>query len=229
MKKYDPSGLIFLSGDVHHGELSKATVIREKGESLWVEMTSSGLTHTCGDSMFNKILCPKMLKTFSEHRLHSQDPSKQEDISKQEEDQTHNEAEKVKEKEKEKEKNNFFIGKNFGLITDASNSTMYSLNFTVIGIESKKTELNYIVQSVRRNCKNSETAETTDNNMEQNTDFREISCFPNPITKVIVADFPLFLPEKISRNIREIFTAAVLLMLFLFSLFIVNSYSRRKH
>lgn len=213
MKKYDPSGLIFLSGDVHHGELSKATVIREKGESLWVEMTSSGLTHTCGDSMFNKILCPKMLKTFSEHRLHSQDPSKQE------EDQTHNEA----------EKNNFFIGKNFGLITDASNSTMYSLNFTVIGIESKKTELNYIVQSVRRNCKNSETAESTDNNMEQNTDFREISCFPDPITKVTVADFPLFLPEKISRNIREIFTAAVLLMLFLFSLFIVNSYSRRKH
>ena len=226
MKKYDPSGLIFLSGDVHHGELSKAKVVREKGESLWVEMTSSGLTHTCGDSMFNKILCPKMLKTFSEHRLHSQDPSKQEDISK-EENQTQKELEIVKENEKEKD--NYFIGKNFGLITDASNSTMYSLNFTVIGIESKKTELNYIVQSVRRKCKNSKNAESTDNNMEQNTDLREISCFPDPITKVIVADFPLFLPEKISRNIREIFTAAVLLMLFLFSLLIVNSYSRRKH
>jgi hypothetical protein len=212
MKKNDPSGLIFLSGDVHHGELSKVQVLREKGESLWVEMTSSGLTHTCADSFFNKILCPTMLKTFSEHRLQSRGGPREENQN-----------------QKETETENFFIGKNFGLISDASNSTMYSLNFTVIGIDSKITELNYIVNSVRRNCEIMKTAESTDTDMEQNTDFRKSSCFPDPIRSIVMADFPLFIPEKIFRNIREIFAAIILSIIFLFSFCYVKSSSKRKH
>jgi PhoD-like phosphatase len=209
MRKNDPSGLIFLSGDVHHGELSKVQVLRGKGESLWVEMTSSGLTHTCGDSLFNRLLCPTMLKTFSGHRLQGLDgPGPQE--------------------ENKTEKENFFIGKNFGLITDASNSTMYSLNFTVIGIDSKKTELNYIVQSVRRNCEKTKTVESTDADIEQNTDSRKFSCYPDPITSVVMADFPLFIPDKVFRNMGEIFAAIILSILFLFSFFYINSYSKRK-
>lgn len=211
MKKHDPSGLIFLSGDVHHGELSRVQVQRENGESLWVEMTSSGLTHTCGDSMFNRILCPKMLKTFPAHRLPSQDLLKDQN---QEEDKNENE--------------NYFIGKNFGLITDASNSTVYSLNFTVIGIDSKRSELNYIVQSVRRNCKEQNIAEITENGEEQNTDLRKFSCYPDPIISVVMADFPLYLPELVSSNIRGVFAAVLLSILFIFSLLCVNSFSRRK-
>lgn len=219
MKKHDPSGLMFLSGDVHHGELSRVQVLREKGESLWVEMTSSGLTHTCGDSMFNRILCPKMLKTFAEHRLTSQDLLK------------HQEEEVEKEKGEEEdttEKENYFIGRNFGLITDSSNSTMYSLNFTVIGIDSKRSELNYIVQSVRRNCKQQNNAEITENGAEQNTDLRKFSCYPDPITSVVVADFPLFLPETVSSNIRGFFAAVLLSILFIFSFLCVNSVSKPK-
>ena len=34
-----------------------------------VEVTSSGLTHTCADSRMNSFLCPLMMKLFSSHRL----------------------------------------------------------------------------------------------------------------------------------------------------------------
>lgn len=76
----DPSGAVLLSGDVHHGELSSASIVRgyetESGASAkasrqqpLVEVTSSGLTHTCGGGRLTGLLCPAMLKQFSKHRL----------------------------------------------------------------------------------------------------------------------------------------------------------------
>lgn len=208
MKKIDPSGLVFLSGDVHHGELSKARIVRERGESLWVEITSSGMTHTCGDSMFNSVLCPKMLETFSEHRLQSRGPPNVEEETPLLTTDT---------SQRNTAKNeNYYIGKNFGLITDSSNSTMYALNFTVIGIDSKKTELNYIVQSIRRNCRKKNSDEFTDIGIEQDADSREYSCFPDPIMTVEVADFPLFIREEVKKKAQEILGAVLLAMLFYF-------------
>jgi alkaline phosphatase D len=69
LSKYDPPGLVFLSGDVHLGEISQATVRRTGGETThWKEVTSSGLTHTCADGLLNRFLCPLMMEMFSEHR-----------------------------------------------------------------------------------------------------------------------------------------------------------------
>jgi len=64
-----------VSGDVHHGELSAATVERARtaasgereGSDRWVEVTSSGLTHHCGDSGLGPV-CPVMLRLFGSHR-----------------------------------------------------------------------------------------------------------------------------------------------------------------
>jgi hypothetical protein len=69
LKKYDPKNLVFLSGDVHLAEISKVTYTRkDETKHEWIEMTSSGLTHTCADNFINKILCPLMLQIFSKHR-----------------------------------------------------------------------------------------------------------------------------------------------------------------
>ena len=198
LKDSDPPGLFFLSGDVHHGELSRVVIKRErskeilndgdnnndneinndgekeerdkddkvevevededekekvkvemrqennenssgdkirpgitgkrvdrrgeyemdnknKDEEVWVEVTSSGLTHTCGDSKINKILCPKMLKMFASHRLPN--------IQKKE-----NEIENKNKIDEETvvEKENIFIGKNYGMITSPSSSSSTS-------------------------------------------------------------------------------------------------------
>lgn len=56
-----PAPVLFLSGDVHHGEIS--------GKNGYFEITSSGLTHHCGqnDTLYGP-LCEPILKTFSNHR-----------------------------------------------------------------------------------------------------------------------------------------------------------------
>jgi alkaline phosphatase D len=103
LQEINPRGLAFLSGDVHHGEISYVNVHRQqqqegigkevRREDKWVEVTSSGLTHTCADSRINRFLCPLMLWAFSAHRL----PTSTEDLYKQ---------------------NNIYIKKNFGLISE---------------------------------------------------------------------------------------------------------------
>jgi hypothetical protein len=68
-KTYDPSGLVLLSGDVHHAEVSSIEYSRADGsEGRWYEITASGLTHTCRDSRLTRYLCPLMLDTFNAHR-----------------------------------------------------------------------------------------------------------------------------------------------------------------
>ena len=185
LKKTDPPGLVFLSGDVHHGELSRAVVKRESGDSLWVEVTSSGMTHTCGDSFFNRILCPNMLDLFSQHRLEStKDPY-----------EYYTENEKLKGKNTE----NYFIGKNFGLITDVSNSSLLALNVSVIGIDTLQSELSYVVTSVRRRC----------NDDQELTDSEDHLCIPNPIVDVYAADFPLLIPKNLAAHLIKLISFSI--------------------
>jgi alkaline phosphatase D len=143
--KYNPKGLTFLSGDVHHGEIAnlgfnKATITnkdafnfnqeeqekvmkkqeqkmtttkkknRKNFQDEWIESTSSGLTHTCGDGLITRFLCPLMLNTFTRHRKASTDPL-------------------------------YFIGKNYGKIHfDKSN-----LDISVVSLKDGKTVLNNTV------------------------------------------------------------------------------------
>jgi hypothetical protein len=82
-QKYDPSGLVFLSGDIHASEISTAQVQRSSRDvspsslfsstsastpSHWYEVTSSGLTHTCRDNFITKPICPVMMEMFPSHR-----------------------------------------------------------------------------------------------------------------------------------------------------------------
>jgi len=75
IKRYDPSGLILLSGDVHMAEISFATIEREgggdieNGSNQLVEVTSSGLTHSCRGGKITRFLCPAMLARFPNHRI----------------------------------------------------------------------------------------------------------------------------------------------------------------
>lgn len=70
-----PRGLVILSGDVHHAEISSAEIFdahslsSNKGFDKIVEITSSGLTHFCAMGFVTRQLCPLMLHTFSDHRL----------------------------------------------------------------------------------------------------------------------------------------------------------------
>ena len=59
--RHRPKGLIILSGDVHYGEIAALHDGRP------IEITSSGLTHSCG-SAFWGALCPWILAFFSAHR-----------------------------------------------------------------------------------------------------------------------------------------------------------------
>ncbi|KAL3925197.1 MAG: hypothetical protein SGILL_000570 [Bacillariaceae sp.] len=55
-----PAPVIFLSGDVHHGEIL--------GQQGYLEVTSSGLTHHCGQPKLYGGLCKPILETFHAHR-----------------------------------------------------------------------------------------------------------------------------------------------------------------
>jgi len=54
------SPVILLSGDAHHGEIS--------GQPGYLEITSSGLTHHCGQPPLYGRLCQPILESFYQHR-----------------------------------------------------------------------------------------------------------------------------------------------------------------
>lgn len=58
--KAPPAPVLFLSGDVHHGEIS--------GQPGYYEVTSSGLTHHCGQHKLYGPVCEPILQTFTGHR-----------------------------------------------------------------------------------------------------------------------------------------------------------------
>jgi hypothetical protein len=71
-QKYNPSGLVFLSGDIHASEISTATVhysFPSRLSSQWYEITSSGLTHNCRGSFITRSICPIMMNFYHTHRL----------------------------------------------------------------------------------------------------------------------------------------------------------------
>ena len=60
-----PKGLIFLSGDVHFGEFLGWDNDEQGG---LIEVTSSGLTHTCTTPYLYGFTCPYILHKFKDHR-----------------------------------------------------------------------------------------------------------------------------------------------------------------
>ena len=58
-----PAGALLLSGDVHYAELLGG------GASGLLEVTSSGLTHSCADSAVGKLMCSAVLQLFGAHRF----------------------------------------------------------------------------------------------------------------------------------------------------------------
>jgi PhoD-like phosphatase len=217
MEYLDPPGLVFLSGDVHHGELSRARVVRGSREDMWVEVTSSGLTHTCGDSFINKILCPNMLRTFSKHRLPSSD-NHDEDIP----STKHRKSDTNVTVRRE----NFYIGKNFGLIVDASNETMFSLNISVMGVESNRAELTHIVHSVRNKCS---VSDNSANVLEESTESvpDASTCVSDPILRILTDDFPNYVTPEMKRN-GGLIAMVIGVALVLITSFFVWAYSGKK-
>jgi alkaline phosphatase D len=64
------SPVIVLSGDVHHAELLNNNDLPKSG---LLEVTSSGLTHHCGQPFGYGKLCQPILESFHEHRRHVKD------------------------------------------------------------------------------------------------------------------------------------------------------------
>lgn len=60
-----PQGLVFLSGDVHHAEII-GTRTHTCGQ--FVEVTTSGMTHSLATSGLTSLLFPPLLSLFSSHR-----------------------------------------------------------------------------------------------------------------------------------------------------------------
>jgi hypothetical protein len=96
-----PASVLFLSGDVHHGEIS--------GKNGYLEITSSGLTHHCGqnDTLYGP-LCEPILKTFSNHR-YRRNTNKQQHQH-QHGDYNHN-------------NNGYYVGLNYGVLEITSTTT----------------------------------------------------------------------------------------------------------
>mmetsp|Transcript_12103 Transcript_12103/g.22651 ORF Transcript_12103/g.22651 Transcript_12103/m.22651 type:complete len:478 (+) Transcript_12103:66-1499(+) len=59
--------VVLLSGDVHHGEILDSSVGVKKSMGRTIEVTSSGLTHSCTDPFYGS-LCEPILNKWSKHR-----------------------------------------------------------------------------------------------------------------------------------------------------------------
>lgn len=61
------SGLVLLSGDVHHAEISSTKRVNVESRAI-IEVTSSGLTHSCVGGWFGRF-CQPILDYFPKHRF----------------------------------------------------------------------------------------------------------------------------------------------------------------
>lgn len=69
LKQTNPANLLLLSGDVHMAEMLYANYTNDDGSmGQWIEVTSSGLTHSCNDGLLTSFFCPLMNDVFSSHR-----------------------------------------------------------------------------------------------------------------------------------------------------------------
>lgn len=75
LREYSPKGLLLLSGDVHFAELlSSAGVTENSNKNMSscddvVEVTASGMTHSCMSSTKTKLFCHPVLYFYDKHRL----------------------------------------------------------------------------------------------------------------------------------------------------------------
>lgn len=66
------SGLVILSGDVHHAEISATSnlhAMERRNNGAIIEVTSSGLTHSCSGPRLYGPLCQPILNLFPAHRF----------------------------------------------------------------------------------------------------------------------------------------------------------------
>ncbi len=61
------SGLVLLSGDVHHAEISSTERVNSESKAI-IEVTSSGLTHSCVGGWYGRF-CKPILDYFPKHRF----------------------------------------------------------------------------------------------------------------------------------------------------------------
>jgi hypothetical protein len=74
----NPRGLLLLSGDVHYAEISKNTIFGVRNNNnnkvavgSLVEVTTSGMTHSCHTAFLVGPLCSIILQLFNTHRYNS--------------------------------------------------------------------------------------------------------------------------------------------------------------
>ena len=120
------SPVIFLSGDVHHGEIIGSS------QSGLLEVTSSGLTHHCGQPFLYGRLCQPILETF---HLHRTSPTQPEELQSSNGRDDHS-----RNKNKSHTTKNFYVGINYGILT---------LNDTTVHIEVKDSTGSTVLQVVQ--------------------------------------------------------------------------------
>ena len=201
--------------------------VRE-GREHWVEVTSSGLTHHCGDSGFGP-LCPLMLHMFSTHRVPP-------DVSQSEGSGSKSEG-GGGEGDHLKKQSQVFIGKNFGIMTDVTQIDVnaeesdgevdenrrsnqadggvilkegrYSLKVSVVSVDSGDVKLTHIVHSYPKS-----TSLGNDN---------------DSILNVIAADFPSLIPPSYRSHSERIAQHTLWITLFIVVFHFINMYfSKRK-
>mmetsp|Transcript_680 Transcript_680/g.2604 ORF Transcript_680/g.2604 Transcript_680/m.2604 type:complete len:140 (-) Transcript_680:5687-6106(-) len=73
LKEKAVPGVVVISGDVHHGEISRTPYRAEDGEDSGkvtaIEITASGSTHSLGTSPKTRRLYPPLLSYYHDHRV----------------------------------------------------------------------------------------------------------------------------------------------------------------
>lgn len=167
LHQHRPPGLVFLSGDVHHAELSRVTQFyRSIGavadtdtntehisayesdgwyERQIVEVTSSGLTHTCSDSLLTRYVCPLMLKYGYNYNIGGDGDSSS---------STDTDLEREVPSGHRLTPHSFYIGRNYGLLSTrrCDDNKTFCLDVDVYSLESNKSVLHHTVK--RQNSSN---------------------------------------------------------------------------
>ena len=68
VERIAPPNLFYLSGDVHFGEMLNAGGDGDDGDDDVIEITSSGMTHSCLDAAWWGRLCPYIHLFFGSRR-----------------------------------------------------------------------------------------------------------------------------------------------------------------
>ena len=192
-----------------------------EGREHWVEVTSSGLTHHCGDSGFGP-LCPLMLHVFHTHRVPPV-------VSQSEGSGSGNGG---SEGDNLKKLSQVFIGKNFGIMTDVTQIDVdeenndskvegnvpdgqvdggvtlkegrYSLKVSVVSVDSGDVMLTHIVHSYPKSTHH-------DNDDDS-------------ILNITAADFPSLIPSSYRSHSEHIAQHTLWITMFVLVFYFINVY-----